>query len=108
MSPNVNVVPPRIGPSSRYQTSSIMKNTNPVPAAIVETSQTGVWGNAGGSSAATNSGGGAVPRATRNATTATARLTAQAIQSVVRVPVASIRMNVAITAPATPPRVFTP
>jgi hypothetical protein len=126
IAPNVNVVPPRSGPSIRYQTSSINRNAKPTIAAVVRmrylpspwSAAGSVWSaadsswsaadSAAGSSAAGAAESAAFHRLIDLATSATSTLISAAINSVRRLPNVSSMKNVEISVPATAPRVFIP
>jgi hypothetical protein len=101
-SANMKVVPPRIGESMRYQTSSISRKAKPVmkaagrapfTRALVEDRQSCL--------------SGAAPALVLQATIPTARFTAAAAHNVHRLPNLSINTNPAATTPITAPAVFT-
>src|SRR5262249_3590800 len=116
MRPNVKTEPPRIGPSIRYQTSSIRKNAKPTTADAVRTKLTGAKATAvalsgaaddSAETASENSGGG-MTDANLLATTATMPLRHAASHNVSRVPNVSSMKKVASRQPLTAPKVLRP
>lgn len=107
INPNVKIVPPRSGPSIRYQTSSMRKNANPLTSTAPRANHSGAAGGSG--TAATACGGSdAGPRAIERAVMATSRFTSAAIHSDALVPKTSSMKKLASRHPLTAPSVFTP
>ena len=111
--PNVNTLPPRSGPSIRYQTSSIRHSVKPATAAAQRVNHGGASGTEDASPWLCSSGGAGAgasgdDRARFRAATATSALKRQAIQSVMRAPKTSNRANVESMQPVTAPSVLIP
>src|SRR6185436_6219932 len=103
-------VPPRMGPSIRYHTSSISRNAKPTIAAAASTKRAGTEGRSSVAGAGVAlDGGSAARRADRAAAIrATARFNALAVHKVARVPRDSRRKKVVARQPSTAPSVLTP